>query len=204
MVETPDGEIFGGTDGYWSTPIFFKIKNDGTGFSKLFDLNPSDRIGGNLLRGSDGNFYMAYAHEGIYKFTPSGMVTKIFSHPPEAHGPTVNKIIEMNGGRIGIVTSVNGSGSNGSIFSIEKDGTGYSIIYQPRLRDGTWPVDMIQSVDGWLYVASESGGTHQKGVIYKVRPDGFPSKKCASLTATTEKHRIGYSSRGKCSPSRLT
>ena len=101
MVETPEGEIFGGTDGNWSTPIFFKIKNDGTGFSKLFDLHPSDRIGGNLLRGSDGNFYMAYEHEGIYKFTPSGTVSKIFSHPPEAHGPTVNKIIEMNGGDLG-------------------------------------------------------------------------------------------------------
>ena len=36
---------------------------------------------------------------------------------------------------------------------------------------------MIQSVDGWLYVASEYGGKHQKGVIYKVRPDGSSFKK---------------------------
>ena len=172
MVETPEGEIFAGTDGTWSTPIFFKIRNDGTGFSQLFELGDSERIGGNLLHGSDGNFYMAYAQEGIYKFTVSGIVTKIFSHPPDAHGPTVNKIIEMNGGRLGIITRVNGSGSYGTIFSIEKDGTGYTKIYAPKITDGISPVDMLQSMDGWLYVVSEYGGTHQKGVVYKVRPDG--------------------------------
>jgi uncharacterized repeat protein (TIGR03803 family) len=172
MVETPEGDIFAGTDGNWSTPIFFKIRNDGTGFSKLFELHDSDRITGNLLHASDGNFYMAYAHEGIYKFTASGTLTKIFSHPADAWGPTVNKIIEMNGGRLGIVTRVNGSGSYGTIFSIEKDGTGYTKIYEPKLTDGVSPVDMLQSMDGWLYVASEYGGTHQKGVVYKVRPDG--------------------------------
>src|SRR6185369_15283223 len=90
---------------------------------------------------------------------------------------TIRKIIELNGGRLGIVTGSNGAdgfkpGLNGIIFSIKKDGTDYSPIYYPKNGDGSTPVDMIQSMDGWIFVASQTGGEGGHGIIYKVRADG--------------------------------
>ncbi len=178
LVETQEGEIFGGTDGSSSPAFFFKIKNDGTGYSKLFELPFPNRITADLLHGTDGNFYTAYNHAGVFKFTPAGVVSNIFVHPYPNDSPEVTKIIEMNGGRLGITTRLNGSGgltgaSNyGTIFSIEKDGTGYHEIFAFVSRENTTPVDMVQSIDGWLYIVSEYGGVFKKGLVYKLRPDG--------------------------------
>ena len=84
----------------------------------------------------------------------------------------------MNGGRLAAVTQLNGSGgvtgarNYGTIFSIEKDGTDYREIYEFLSREVTSPVDMIQSMDGWLYVLSAHGGVNNKGLVYKLTPDG--------------------------------
>jgi uncharacterized repeat protein (TIGR03803 family) len=109
MVETPEGEIFGATDAIWSAaPIFFKIKNDGTGFTKIGELG--GKLSADLVHGSDGNFYIAYGREGIFKVTPSGSISNIFVHPYPNDGPQIKKIIEMNGGRLAAVTQLSGSG----------------------------------------------------------------------------------------------
>jgi uncharacterized repeat protein (TIGR03803 family) len=177
MVETHDGEIFGATSAIWSEkPIFFKIKNDGTGFAKILDLQ--GQLSADLVFGSDGNFYIAYGREGIFKLTPSGSISNIFVHPYPNDGPEIKKIIEMNGGRLAAVTELSGSGgvtgarNYGTIFSVEKNGTGYREIYAFLSREFSSPVDMVQSMDGWLYVASSHGGATRNGLVYKLRPDG--------------------------------
>jgi hypothetical protein len=56
--------------------------------------------------------------------------------------------------------------------TVEKDGTDYREIYEFLSREVASPVDMIQSMDGWLYVVSEHGGANKKGLVYKLTPDG--------------------------------
>ena len=90
--------------------IFFKIANNGTNLLKFFELKLGTSLTSDLLLGSDGNVYMAYNQEGIFKITPSGLISKIFSHPYPGDGPVATKIIEMNGGRLGVVTRLSGSG----------------------------------------------------------------------------------------------
>ncbi|MBA4056485.1 MAG: hypothetical protein C0490_17345, partial [Marivirga sp.] len=177
LVETPDGDLFGATDAPLPTAsFFFKIKNNGTGFTKILELG--GRLTADLVLGSDGNFYMAYGREGIFKVTPSGSISNIFVHPYPNDSPQIKKIIETNGGRLAAVTSLSGSGgvtgarNYGTIFSVEKDGRDYREIYEFLSREVTSPVDMIQSMDGWLYVVSAYGGVSKKGLVYKLTPDG--------------------------------
>ena len=206
MVESSDGELFAATDGSTGS-VFFKIMNDGTGFAKLYDL-AGGRVTGNLLLGSDGNLYTAYDYKGVFMLTSEGVMSNIFQHPNQNDSPEVTRIIEMNGGRLGITTKLHGSGGVASshysgVFSIEKDGTDYLNIFQFASKETGSVIDMVQSMDGWLYVVSEYGGTPAKGLIYKVRPDGSSFTKIKEFNGGDGENPTVFSSASHHSPSRL-
>ena len=173
LLEASNGTVYGTAYGTGNSGLTYKIKNDGTQFSKLVDIPSGEEINpGQFIEGSDGNFYICSAYNSnLYRFTPAGSITKIFTFPEEA-GEVPMKIIELNGGALGVITRDHGSGNYGSIFSVEKDGTGYAKIFNPKESDGVGPMDMIQSADGWFFVAAQYGGTYDKGVVYKVKGDG--------------------------------
>ncbi|MEJ7643326.1 MAG: choice-of-anchor tandem repeat GloVer-containing protein [Chryseolinea sp.] len=171
FVEFPNGTIFGmswrGHDG----ARLFSIKNDGSGYRQLLQLERYYPVHHPLLLASDGNVYLASGQTSIVRVTPDGTITSIYERAL-ADGDDVTDIIEMNGGRLAFTTTTHSSSARSTIFSIEKDGSGYIRIFQPEPGQGTHPVDIKQSVDGWLYVMSSYDGEHDDGVFYRVRPDG--------------------------------
>ncbi len=178
MVEKADGYIYGLTQDYSSDPsLFFAIKNDGFGgFAKLATMPSRPSTG--IILGSEGNFYVAYGDGSICKIGQGGELTKIFDHPYPSDHPSIKKLIELNGGRLAAVTGLGGFGGSsgapnrGSIFTLDKDGKNYQEVYAILSTEMTSPVDMLQTMDGWLYVVSKYGGSNGKGLIYKLRPDG--------------------------------
>lgn len=179
LVEAIDGYVYGTTaGGRYAAGIVFRLKKDGTGYAKVLDMPVGIETGpGQFIQASDGNFYVATAYKSnLYRFTAEGSITEIFKFPTEAGGLPI-KLIETNGGSIAIVTRNDGKNNLGALFTVEKDGSSFSLIHSQDYETGSSPVDLLQTMDGWFYVATQMGGAHGKGVIYKVRGDGSSFEK---------------------------
>ncbi len=178
LIEATDGLIYGvargGTNG---SSLVFKIKSDGSGFAKVLDMPAGIETSScSFIQASDGNFYGCTVYRSyLYKFTPSGTFTNVFTFPAEV-GEVPMKIIEMNGGTLGIITRDHGSGGYGSIFTVEKDGSSYAKIYTPKPTDGIVPMEMLQTFDGWIFVVTNDDIINSSGTIYKIKGDGSSFK----------------------------
>lgn len=196
MVENASGNIYGitGADS-WSSPGFFKIRNDGKDFEKLLDL--AGRPTADLLLASDGNYYVSYDQASIFRITPTGQITKIFTHPYPGDSPKITKLIELNGGRLAAVTSLSGfSGSmgapnRGSIFTLDNDGSNYKEIYGFVSRELVEAIDILQTMDGWICVVFKYGGANSKGMIARVSPDGSSFIKVRDFTGEDGENPTG-------------
>lgn len=179
LIEATDGFIYGvARGGTHNSSLVFKIKSDGSEFTKVLDMPAGIETSScTFIQASDGNFYGCTVYRSyLYKFTPSGTFTNVFTFPSEA-GEVPMKIIEMNGGALGVITRDHGSGGYGSIFTVEKDGSSYAKIYTPKPTDGIVPMEMLQTFDGWIFVVTNDDIINSSGTIYKIRGDGSSFKK---------------------------
>jgi len=134
------------TGGTADLGTIFKIKSDGTGFSKIFDFTGTTN--GAFPRSSliyDGTF--------LYGTTAGG-----------------------------------GANFTGTIFKIQTDGTGYSMLYDFTVTaDGLQPSASLISIGSYLYGTTYDGGTNNCGVIFKIMPNGTGYTKIFDFTNTTGK-----------------
>jgi hypothetical protein len=162
LAQAQDGKVIGVT-----TSNYFSVNTDGTGFTLIANVPSGKEFTRDcFLYATDDNIYAVttYSQE-FYRFTRTGSVTKLATLPSEI-GQVPMKVMELNGGTIGVMMR------GDAIFSIEKDGSSYSKIFTQSFEKGSAPEDMVQTFDGWIYVAATMGGANSKGVIYKIRGDG--------------------------------
>jgi uncharacterized repeat protein (TIGR03803 family) len=170
LTEKSDGTIFGiTTRATVDEPgMIFSIKTDGTAFSSLGFMPVGVEFTGNYLRASDGYIYAVsgYTH-ALYRYEggASNPMKKIVALP-QSIGQVPMKLIELNGGRIGVAMR------SGQIFSVEKDGSQFKTIHETTSALGSSPADMLQTFDGWIYVSASQGGQYGQGAIYKILADG--------------------------------
>jgi len=159
--------------------VIFKMKPDGTEFSKLFDF---DSVNGRNPYGSvisDGTFlYGMTSTGGTYNM---GVIFKI-----KLNGTGYSKIFDFTGGINGGhpcgdlitdgtflygMTCWGGSNSDGMIFKIKLDGTGYSKVldfFNDSIGAGPGG-DLF--FDG-TYLYGMISGSIATGSIFKIKPDG--------------------------------
>lgn len=141
-----------------------------------------------LTRGTDGNFYGATFQGGdmncspgsgcgtIFKITESGIFTVLYSFPSVSTGAEPTGLLQGIDGNLYGVTTSGGANSTGTVFKLNSAGqltTLYNFCSQPGCVDGSYPSStLIQSPDGTLYGATQTGGAQGDGVIYKVSSDG--------------------------------
>lgn len=78
----------------------------------------------------------------------------------------------INGGKFWGTTSNGGSTGNGIIFSINMDGTGYSIVHSFSKNDGSFPLGGLTEYNGKLWGVTSTGGNNDLGVLYRINTDG--------------------------------
>jgi len=83
-------------------------------------------------------------------------------------------LIETTDGRLCGVTAPGGFPSDhGSIFKLNRDGTGHTIVHRFTLSagDGATPQELIAASDGLLYGTTAQGGAFGSGTVYRMNRD---------------------------------
>lgn len=178
-IELPDGYLYGVTmnGGEFNRGIIYKVKLDGTGFTRLHSFEGGIPRGG-LLDGKDGFLYgMDYRSYGtIYKIKTDGTGYSTLHHfgaPNSSNGrQPYSTLIEANDVLYGM-TPNGGRHGNGIVFSIQKDGTGFNVIHHFEGPDGETPLgDLTFDGVNTLYGMTSAGGNNNLGTIFSMSLDG--------------------------------
>ncbi len=190
-----DGTFLYGMTGYGGVNnmgIIFKIKPDGTGYSKLIDFDGS-AYGrwplGSLT--SDGTFLYGMTNFGgisdngvIFKikFDGTGFVNLLDFAGTNGRGPR-GSLISVDSFLYGM-TTFGGTSDDGVLFKIKKDGTGYSkLIDFIDSTNGSRPNGSLIYDGSFLYGMTREGGTFGDGIIFKIKSNGSEFSKLYNFTS---------------------
>lgn len=152
---------------------------------KSFDGPSGSQPYSTLVEGSDGLLYGTTFQGGsnatrgtVFRVAKNGTDFRLLhnfatgaggSRPPAG-------VIEASDGLLYGVTATGGSnGLNGTIFKLNKDGTGYTAFWHftGTATDGRSPqAGIIEGRDGFLYGTTWGAGTSVPGNVFKIRKDG--------------------------------
>jgi uncharacterized repeat protein (TIGR03803 family) len=206
LVQVTNGDFYGTTmfGGAQSTPAtasgpgtIFKITPGGT-FTTLYSFCSQAECadgyypGTRLVQAADGDlygttqagFYGAYRSGGtIFKITPSGTLTTLYSFCPQTH-PTncleysPSELAPASDGDLYGTTD----GTDGTVFKITPAGTLttlYRFCSQANCVDGADPLGgILQAANGAFYGTTSGGGANDgpypggAGTVFKITPGG--------------------------------
>ena len=85
--------------------------------------------------------------------------------------------------------------NQGTLFSLNRDGTGHTVLRQFTGRDGDGGnpyAELTVGGGGWLYGTTAFGGETKQGVLFRIRPDGSEYLRLHSFTTTNGGGSIPY------------
>src|SRR5579885_2290044 len=158
---------------------------DGTDFISIYDFSGADD-GANpncdLIQGNDGRLYGTTANGGI------GGVGTVFSVNPDGTGYVMlhsfsgggdgahlyGGLVQGDDGRLYGTTFQGGINGYGTVFALNTDGTGFTVLHSfSDGDDGGHPqAALIQSGDGRLYGTAVTGGAIDRGTVFSMETDG--------------------------------
>lgn len=185
------------TDGTWFYDVaskggsnglgeVYKVKPDGTGYTKLLNFtgsNGSTPYGSLLL---DHGFLYGMTRQGgtdnrgcIFKIDlTTGDYTKLFDFTASTGNYPVGGLIISDNVLYGFTNS-GGNWTHGTIFKIKTDGSGFFTIYTfggtsgpEDLTYGILPYGSPVLVNDTLYGTAYTGGSNNKGCVFKIKTDG--------------------------------
>jgi uncharacterized repeat protein (TIGR03803 family) len=190
MVQASNGNLYGityagGTDGGGTV---FKITPSGTlttlySFCSLANCTDGQNPEAGLVQTTNGSLYGttlnggAYGGGTIYKITPSGTFTTLYSFCSLANcadGQNLySGLVQATDGDLYGTTHGGGAYGSGTIFAITANGTLttiYSFCSLAFCDDGEFPIaGLVQATNGSLYGATDSGGANIfYGTIFSV------------------------------------
>ncbi|MES2287214.1 MAG: choice-of-anchor tandem repeat GloVer-containing protein [Bacteroidota bacterium] len=187
----------------------FKIKHDGTRYSKLFDFNGT--IDGGSPRGtlvSDGTFLYGMTLQGgtgtcmngcgtIFKIKSDGTgYSKLLDFEGSANGSSPDGALIFDGTFLYGMTQVGGSNNDGVLFKIKTDGTGYlRLIDFESTVSGQYPHGELISDGTFLYGMTRQGDIENCsvdcGVNFKIKQDGTGYSRLHDIEVTNEQYPDG-------------
>lgn len=189
LVEGTDGALYGTT--YFSDSVtrgtIFKINKDGGGYVVLhaFTGNPDgQQPTGKLLKGSDGALYGTTGFGGshgrgiVFTINNDGSVYNaiyIFGSITGDGGQPLGGVIEGSDNVLyGTTYHSGGTGYDGTIYKLNKDGGSYQVLHRFSTAGGDGQRgsgELLEGADGALYGATDSS-VNANGSIFKLNKDG--------------------------------
>src|SRR5262249_47718837 len=139
---------------------------------------------GQLIEGSDGNFYGttteggAYNLGAIFKIDPSGFVVTLHSFAGFTEDGAVPEagLIRGNDGNFYGTTFGGGESNQGTVFKMDSSGTVSTVVTTLHSFVGSGGATLIggviQATDGDFYGTTWLGGTSLKGTLFKMNASG--------------------------------
>jgi uncharacterized repeat protein (TIGR03803 family) len=174
----------GGTNGYGTV---FKVSTNGSSFTVLHTFTGDD--GANPYAGlalSGGTLYGTTERGGtdgfgtVFKVNTNGTGYTVLHHftaeDPETRAnedggyPYAGLI--LSGGALYGTASEGGEHGYGTVFKVNTDGSGYTVLQAFDSDDGARPYDRLTLSGNTLYGTTDGGGLDGFGTVFKVNTDG--------------------------------
>jgi uncharacterized repeat protein (TIGR03803 family) len=193
LIQGTDGNFYGTAEGdssggFFNHPasmhnpgIFFQLTPAGI-FTILYTFTggADGSLPNALVEGKDGNFYGStfYGPESpanifsgngtIFKITPAGVLTTLYSFTGGSSGKNPGKVIE---GADGKFYGIADSGITQIVFELTPAGQ-LSAVYNLHGANGTVSPGLLASTDGNVYGTTTDGGIPKAGNIFRISPAG--------------------------------
>jgi uncharacterized repeat protein (TIGR03803 family) len=117
----------------------------------------------------------AYGKGTVFKLTTAGVPTLLYSFqggPKDGDGPS-SSLIEVSGTLYG-TTGGGGENGYGTVFKITTAGKNYNVLrsFKGAPDDGAYPWASLIDFKGTLYGTTYSGGSYNKGTVFKITTAG--------------------------------
>jgi uncharacterized repeat protein (TIGR03803 family) len=189
LIEGRDGALYGTTSGGGSTGwgIVFAINRNASNYRILHFFSGMTGDGGPiaaLIQASDGALYgttsggrRASGYGGtLFTVDTNGggyAVLHSFTNSSDGADPE-SALLEASDGALYGATVTGGSYGYGTLFSLNKNGSGYHLLHHFNYPgDGVTPYcALVEGPDGALYGTTDGGGTDGAGTVFKLNKDG--------------------------------
>ena len=175
--------------------VIFKIKPDGTNFTKLLDFagasNGKNPYGSLIF---DGIFLYGMTFAGgtndvgtLFKILPDGTgFAKLQDFAVTTNGSYPFGSLISDGTFLYGITRSGGTNSYGTLFKIKPDGTSFAKLLDfAGATNGGYPYGSLISDGTFLYGMTQYGGTNNKGTLFKILPDGTNFSKLVDFAGVT-------------------
>jgi uncharacterized repeat protein (TIGR03803 family) len=181
LIQTTDGTLFGMTSPFENglQGRLFKINMDGSSYQDLRTLGSGGEPGF-LMQASNGSIYGTDASIGfgnIFRMNADGSGYTILHTFNGSDGSfAYGALMEATDGSLYGVASQGGPANIGTIYKINTNGTGFTVLHNfYLLQEGVTPSEsLVQAPDGspYLYGMTLTGGQYNSGLIYKINMTG--------------------------------
>jgi uncharacterized repeat protein (TIGR03803 family) len=191
LIRSADGALYGTTreGGVENIGSVYKLMPDGSAFSTLYNFSGCGGDGSSssskLLSGSDGYLYGTTLYGGtldfgvIFKMRADGSDYRLLHTFGPYTDDGINAYEGLSEGGDGVLYGATrfggGSDDAGTIFKLNKDGSGYEVIHRFTKTLGTASLPaggVLVGSDGKLYGRSLSGGVSDGATVFRLNRDG--------------------------------
>ncbi len=162
-------------DGYIYFSNDFELKKTDTATNTTITLPLNAGIlARNLVIDTDDWVYFSTTINTVAKVKTDGsMWTELHSFNPVTEGESgLPGLTETPGDTLFGLMSNGGINNGGTLFSIKKDGSGFTIHHHFNNPTGIYPESRLVLFDGKLFGTTTQGGAHGFGVLYCINVDG--------------------------------
>jgi len=139
-------------------------------------------IFGKLIQGTDGALYGTTSYGGssyygtVFKLNPDGSGFTVLQNLDfyTTGGHPYGGLVQGTDGALYGTTSYGGSSDYGTVFKVNPDGSGFTVIQNLDYdTTGAYPYGgLLRGTDGALYGTTTEGGSSGAGTVFKLNPDG--------------------------------
>ncbi|MGZ3903311.1 MAG: choice-of-anchor tandem repeat GloVer-containing protein [Bacteroidia bacterium] len=160
----------------------FRIKTDGTSFSKMYDFtngnDGANPCGSFIL---NNNYLYATTFNGginnngtIFRIKTDGTnYLKLLDFKDTIHGNNPNGFLTCDGNYLYGMASNGGVNNFGTIYKLKTDGTGFiKLLNLSDTANGSYPYGGLLLKGTYLYGMTLNGGIYNEGTVFKIDSNG--------------------------------